>query len=352
MRHLRLLTVTGSVLVAWTLAGPPLRAATLVVANKSEATVSLVDLASRAVRATLPTAAGPHEVAVSPDGRTAIVSGYGPRGTAGSTLSVVDLPARRIARTIQLAPYSRPHGIAWTGDGRRLLVTAEADRALLVVDPERAIVERALLTGAELSHMVVASPDGRRAYVANIGSGSVTVFDLTSGQRLAEVRTGPGAEGIALTRDAAELWVANREADSITVVDTTTLAPQATLSAPAFPIRLAATPDGRSMLVTCAKSGDLAVFSVAEHRLTRRVPLPATPAASADHFAGDRFGTSSVPVGLVIDAEGRRAYVAHSNADLISVVDLTTWSKILDLRAGREPDGLGLSPWVLGATAK
>jgi YVTN family beta-propeller protein len=330
----------------------PAAAATLVVANKSDATVSLLDLESRAVRATLPAAEGPHEVAVSPDGRTALVGGYGTPGRAGSTLTVVDLPGRKVVRTLQLAPYSRPHGIVWLADGRRALVTAETDRALLVVDTEKGVVERALLTGAEISHMVAAAPDGRRAYVANIGSGSVSVFDLGSGERLKEIRTGRGAEGIAVTRDGAEIWVTNRDADTVTVVDAAKLEVVATLAAPAFPIRAAATPDGRHMLVTCARSGDLAVFEVATRRLTRRVPLPVVPVATGGRLFGDRFGDSSVPVGLVVAPDGGRAYVAHSNADAISVVDLATFTKVLELKAGREPDGMGLSPVALGSGAR
>ena len=75
------------------LAAPAVAAAgTLVVANKSDATVSLVDTGSGEVVATLPTGEGPHEVAVSPDGKTALVANYGTRGAPGSSLTVIDLP--------------------------------------------------------------------------------------------------------------------------------------------------------------------------------------------------------------------------------------------------------------------
>ena len=319
-------------------------AATLVVANKSEATVSLVDLATGAVRATLPTPEGPHEVAISPDGERALVGAYGVRGRPGSALVLVDVPGARVVKTIQLAPYGRPHGIQWLADGRRALVTAEADKALLVVDVEQGTVERALVTGAEVSHMVAATLDGSRAFVANIGFGSVTAFDLASGERLAEVKTGEGAEGIAVTPDGSQLWVTNRAADTVTVLDVRTLEPLANLSAPAFPIRAVATPDGKHVLVTCARSGDIAVFETATRTLARRVPLPAAVTQTEGRLFGDQFGSSSVPIGIVVTPDGARAYVAHSNADLISVVDLATFRKTGELRAGKEPDGMGISP--------
>jgi len=325
----------------------PAGAGTLLVANKSDATLSLVDVDTRAVRATLPTGQGPHEVAVSPDGRLALVANYGGAGEGGSTLTVVDLPAARVARTIDLAPHRRPHGIVVLSGGERALVTAEESAALLVVDLARGVVERALPTGARVSHMVAASADGRSAYVANIASGSISAFDLASGVRRAEVDTGRGAEGLALTPDGRELWVTNRDDDTVSVVDTEALRVVATLPAPVFPIRAEATPDGRRILVSCAGSGDLAVFSRAGRKLERRIELPTAPGPTAGKLFGGRFGSSSVPIGLEIAPDGRRAWIAHATADVVSEVDLERFVKTGELRAGREPDGMGYSALAL-----
>jgi hypothetical protein len=98
---------------------PPARSApapragdVLVVLEKEAARARLVDPGSGATLATLPTGPFPHEVAVSPDGRTAVVADYGAQ-EAGRTLTVLDLAARRVARTIDLGEYRRPHGIVW-----------------------------------------------------------------------------------------------------------------------------------------------------------------------------------------------------------------------------------------------
>lgn len=58
---------------------------------------------------------------------------------------------------------------------------------------------------------------------------------------------------------------------------------------------------------------------------------------------GDRFGESSVPIGVLIAPDGQRAFVAHANADVVSVVDLDSWEITGLLRGGKEPDGLGYS---------
>lgn len=316
-------------------------ASTLLVANKSEATVSLLDLASGKVAATLPTGKGPHEIAVSPSGKRALISNYGTREEPGSTLTLVDVPGGRVEKTIDLGELKRPHGMVFIAEGRAL-VTSEASKALLEVDVDAGKVLRSIATGQEISHMVVVTPDGKRAFVANIGSGSVTAIDLAAGKSVGDVATGAGAEGIAVTPDGKQVWVTNRAADTVSVLDASTLAVVASVPSTAFPIRAKVTPDGRHVLVSNAKTGDLAVFSAADRSLERRVPLVLTGAIRTEGRLMT-FGDSSVPIGVLIEPSGKRAFVAHANADEISIVDLTEWKRIGSLTAGKEPDGMGYS---------
>jgi YVTN family beta-propeller protein len=320
----------------------PASAATLLVGNKAEATVSLIDLPSGKVVATLPTGVGPHELAVSPDGRTALVADYGTGPRPGRTLTVIDVAAAKVAKTIDLGAPRRPHGLAWL-DGRRALVTAEASGALLVVDVEAGRVVNEIATGQELSHMVAVQPGGRRAFVANIGSGTVTAIDLAAGKKLADVTTGEGAEGVDVSPDGRWVWVTNREAGTVTVVDAATLAVVAAVEVPGFPIRAKATPDGKYVLVSAARTGDVAVLSTADRKLERRVDFGLQAVAAEGRLLG-AFGTSSVPIGIVVDPDGQRAYVAHANADKVAVLDLATWKVTATFAAGKEPDGMAFSP--------
>lgn len=327
--------------VAFLLAGS-LQAATLIVANKAEATVSLVDLKTNKVVSTLPVGTGPHEVAVSRDGRLALIANYGTGPQPGSTLTLLDVPAAKVVRTIDLGEYKRPHGVQFL-DNRRALVTSEASKALLEVDVEAGKVVRSILTGQEVSHMVVATPDGARAFIANIGSGSITAIDLKAGKSLGDVKTGAGAEGIDVTPDGKQVFVTNREADTVSVVDAATLAVLGSVPSASFPIRAKVTPDGKHALVSNAKSGDLSVIAVAEKTVVRRVPLPVDRSTDQDGRLLNDFGSSSVPVGVLIEPDGKRAFVAHANADTISIVDLKEWKRVGSLTAGKEPDGMGWS---------
>ncbi len=334
-----MITVYRLLSLALILVAPTVSAETLVVANKGENTASLIDLESGEVAATLPTGEGPHEVGISGDGVSALVTNYGRRGAPGSSLTVIDITTAKVTGTIDLGDYQRPHGVVWLSDDRRAVVTAEGNRALLVVDIEGGAVEAAIDTAQEISHMVALSADEERAFVANIGSSSVTVIDLVRRERIANVPTGDGAEGVAVA--GGQAWVTNRAADTITVLDAVSLEPLATLESPGFPIR--ATAAGSRILVTRARADDLAVYDVADLGAMRRIDLHIEAKDGEGRLFGDRFGDSSVPIGVVADDAGRRAWIAHANADVISELVLESGKVVRRLTAGREPDGMGYS---------
>jgi YVTN family beta-propeller protein len=320
---------------------------TLIVLNKSEAMASLIDPDSMREVARVATGDGPHEAAVSPGGRIAVVGNYGTRDAPGSTLTVIDVRGAEVLRTIELrledTLYHRPHGIAFL-DSRRVAVTCEAERAVLVVDVEDGRVERTVPTGQQVSHMIALTPDSRRGFVANIGSGTVTVLDLEKGVKLTDVPTGEGPEGIAVSVDGEQVWVTNRAADTVTILDAESFEMIDTLEAASFPIRAAFTPDGRHVLVSLARSGEVAVFDASTRSLVRRIPMEARAEDERDErLFGDRFGDSPVPIGILISPNGKRAYVANTNADVVTLIDLESWTLTGRLQAGKEPDGMAWS---------
>jgi DNA-binding beta-propeller fold protein YncE len=315
--------------------------ATLVVANKAEATASLINLESGEVVATLPTGDGPHEVGISPNGQFAMVSNYGRRGTSGKSLTLIDIASANVVKTIDLGEYQSPHGVEWL-DENRVAVTVEANQALIVVDVEKATVSSAIKTDQNVSHMVALDPARKRAYTSNMGSASITVIDLDSGKRLENIKTGDGAEGLTVTGKDGQIWVTNRDEDSITVLDGDTLETLKSFSSKGFPIRATATAK-EQVLVTRARAGDMVIYDAASFDEIRTVPFDINSMGSEDRLFGDRFGESSVPIGVVVDNDGGHAFVAHANADVITEIDLANGEIVRLLHAGREPDGMGYS---------
>ena len=312
----------------------------IVILNKSDDTATIVEASGGKSVATIPVGHGPHEAAVLSDGRTAAVSDYGDRERPGRTITLLDVEKGTKIGVIELPSGARPHGLAELPDGR-LLVTAEGLKELLVVDPKARRVEQEIPTFQDVSHMVVATPDGARAFVANIGSGTVTVVEGRKAIR--QIPTGKGAEGIAITPDGRQVWVCNRDADTLSVIDARSLDVVATIPAAGFPIRVKVTPDGKHALVSCARAGEIAVFDVATRQPAGRIaiaaaPLPENAEKTARIFAG--MSESPAPVGLLVAPDGRRAWVAATNADVVLALDLEKLAVAGRIVAGREPDGL------------
>lgn len=333
-----------SVLVFTALFAGSALADTLLIANKTDNTVDLFDLQAGKSIATLPTGKAPHEIAVSPNGKLAVISNYGPRGEPGSSLTVIDIAKAKVVRTIELGEHRRPHGMVWF-DKKRVAVTTEDSKHLLVVDALKGKVLNAVETAQEISHMVAVTLDGKRAFVANIRSGTVTAIDLENGKKLKDIETGAGAEGIAITPDGKEIWVGNRGADTLSIIDPETLEIVEEIPCKGVPIRVTITPDGRNALVSCADTGEVALFDVRLRKELRRAKLDlGTVPDAATRLFGDRFGDSPVPVGLVVSADGSTAWVAATQSDVVVVLDTTTLAVRDLLQAGQEPDGMALAP--------
>ncbi len=254
-------------------------------------------------------------------------------------VSIIDLATGKVLQRIDLGEGARPHGLAALKDGR-LLVTAEGKKELVVVDPKGGKVVSRVPTGHALSHMVAASPDGKRAYVSSLKDGVVTVIDIPGGVA-GDVPTGKGAEGLDVTPDGREIWVVNRDADTISVIDAKSLKVVATIPGSHFPIRVRITPDGKRALVAFTESGDVGVYDVATRTEVKRIPLgrEAVAATGARVFQG-KFGASSAPVGLLISPDSKRAWVSATHADVVIVLDLENLRVENAWAAGKEPDGL------------
>lgn len=308
----------------------------LLVGNKSADTVWALDTTNGERIAEYATGPAPHEIAVSADGRHAVVTTYGHR-EPHHALTVVDLVDGR-TRSIDLGAHGRPHGLQLLADGDAL-VTTEASGSLLRVDVRRGEVTGVADVGEGVGHMVAVSPDGTAAYVSKIRAGTVVRVDVATMQVTAERPAGAGAEGIAIAPDG-RVWVTNRADDSVTVHDPGTLEIVATLPSAGFPIRVVFTPDGRHALVTNATAATLSVFDVAARSAITTVALTPTDAALQDTL----LGRGPLPIGAVVDPSADRAYVAISGADRVAVIDTRDWQVVGHWATGREPDALAIVP--------
>lgn len=307
-------------------AGP---SGTLVVTNKGAATATILDVASGRILATLPTGEGPHEVVLTADGRIAVVTDYGAR-TAGSTLTVIDVPGLRVARTISLAPYTRPHGIVVLPGDSLVAVTSETSRQVVLADLRTGEVVGAVATGAAGSHMVGVAADGIRAWTGDIGSNTVTELDLRAGRAVRAIAVPAQPEAVNVTPDGREVWVGSNATGRVSVVDTRTGEVTAAAEGFSWPYRVLFSPDARTVWIPDYRGESLRVLDRATRRELQRVAFP-----------------GGGPQGIAITPDGRFVLLSMSAEGRVAVLDAATRAVVRHLAVGETPDGVAYTARVV-----
>lgn len=316
------------------LASAPASAATLVVGNKVENTVSFVDLESGVEVARRETGRAPHEIAVSPDGKRAVVVSYRAEGFVGETLDVFDVARAAKVATISIAGHKAPHGLKWIPDTSRVIATTEGSKDIIIVDVDAGEVVETASSGAEGAHMVALSPDAKRAYAASIGGGYFAAYDLHPLKARKTVKAGEGTEAIAVTPDGKEIWVGNNDSRSVMIFDARTLKRKAEIKTEGVPIRVEISPDGAVAAVSEADKNRVLVHDVATRALRRTIDLP---------------DGAIVPVTMLFSPDGAKLFVAATGSRKIIEIETADWTITRAFDVGEGSDGLGFSPLDVAA---
>lgn len=292
----------------------------IIIVNKGDDTISILDASSYESAGDVGVGVNPHEVYVSPDGSTAYVSDYG--RAQGTTISVVDLESATRTDVWELQGNRGPHGIWVSNDGDHVWATTETSGTVIELSSSTGEVTHVWDTGQRVSHQLVPTPDGSKLYIANIGSGSVTVIDRLTNQ-VSTVATGAGAEGIDVSPDGTEVWVTNRADNTISVIDVATDTVLETFSSGGtLPIRARFTPDGREVYISNGTSNQVAVFHAESREMLATIDVGA------------------VPIGILISPDGERAFIANTQDDFVTVIDTESRTVSAQIPTGDEPDGL------------
>lgn len=302
------------------------QAPVLLVASAAENSVSLYDPATLQLATTLPTGPGPHEIAVTANGAEAYVANTGTPDEPGNTVTVIDLVAHTVARTLTLPSPCHPHDLRPDRDGERLWVTCATARRVAEVSASTGELIRWWPTDVEGGWMLASAPDDERVFVANLEGGSVSVIDRSR----ATVETLPltvGQIGIDVAPDGGEVWSASAQSEQIVVIDATTGSVRATLAGVVpYPGRVRFTSDGEHVLVVYGGvDPGLAIFRARDYELEARISLPSAGKC------------------ITVSRDGSRAYITHPAANYVTAVDLADRRVVAQIPTGQQPDGVRLS---------
>lgn len=300
----------------------------LLVAQKGEGSLGIIDPAAGKLVVSVPEGGFTgHEVIASSDGRTAYVpiygnSGVGQPGTDGSKLVAIDIASRKIVGTVDFGHGVRPHMPLFGPKDGLLYVTTELDKTISIVDPKTLKIVGTIPTGQPESHMMALSHDGRRAYTANVGPGTVSVLDVAARKTITVIPIAKTTQRIAITPDDKWVFTADQTKPQLAAIDTASNKVARWIPLDGIAYGTAPTLDGRYLVVTLPKQGKVAVVDLRSMKVVRSVVTPADPEE------------------VLMRPGGKVAYVSCVASHQVAEVDLTTWKVTRTIEDGKNSDGL------------
>jgi DNA-binding beta-propeller fold protein YncE len=301
-------------------------------------TASIVDVATGELRATYETGPGPHEVAISHDGRWAAISVYGDRTSIGHSLLVLDLKGENAPRTIEMGDLRRPHGMRFLPGDQKLVVTSEATQKVAVVNFAKGTVDTTIATNQPATHMVVIDAQGKRAFTTNISAKSVSVLDLTRDTLIRTIDIGQRIEGIAVNPDASEVWLGVNDGKIVLVYNPSNGEKVATIDGFGMAYRMSVTPDGKYAVVSDPGAERVMIVDAKAHKILHTLEMANLPGTS-----GERAEKPS-PQGVILSRDGKIGFVTLKALGQVAVIDIAAGKVLKTLTVGGGSDGVGFSP--------
>lgn len=319
------------------------RSAVVVVVEKTANSLDIIDPTTLKVVAKVPVGEDPHEVIASADGKLAYVSNYGGERSALHTIAVVDLVNTRALPSIDLGALRGSHGLDFAGG--ELYFTVETSKAIGRYNPATRQVDWVMGTGQDRTHMVWVARSLDRIVTSNVRSATMSIIELGASQsgasgpqqseaggvwEVTNVPVGKGAEGFDVSPDGKEIWAANAEDGTASIIDFATHKVVETV-----PIsvkranRLKFTLDGKLVLVSGFGGGagasgapDLVVIDAKSRKEVKQLQLGGGAA------------------GMLMDPDGSRAFIAVSGANKLITLNLKTLAIAGEIAPLGNPDGL------------
>lgn len=305
-------------------------AGTIYVANTPDATVSVIDISTDRVIATVPVGKGPAMPIFTRDGKRAYVN-----NSVDGTISQIDVVTHRVNRTIGLPKGITGSGFAISPDGNRAVLTKLGEPGFaVIVDLHTGNASRPITVGIN-SERVAITPDGKRAYVADGNpkgtAGTITVIDLDSATAVKTIPVGKFPFNLLVAPDGKTVYVANVLGSSISMIDTATDMVTGTIPTVAFPNGLAFAPNARAIYITSFTTGSMQVLDLDSHKVSAPIR------------------TSASPSYLALSPDGRQAYYVHPLGNTVSVVDTATFGLAGTITVGKQPTALAACPFPASA---
>jgi YVTN family beta-propeller protein len=297
----------------WALAGSAL-AGVVVVLNSGDATISLIDQATRKEVRRYEVGKEPHHLMATPDGKTLIVAnaasndlmfldpvtgevkrrvrdipdpyqiGFSPDHkwfvVAGNRLNRIDVYAVSAGDNLKLAksiPMPKtPSHVAFSADSQFAFVTIQDSNDLVAVRlPDQSVAWK-MKVGA-MPAGVWTTPDDKHLLVGMTGADHVEVIDWRAQKLVKRIPTGKGAHNFRPLGDGRHLFVSNRVDNTVSLIDQVTLEKVYDIPVPGGPDCMEVSADGKLLWVTQRWIKQVAVVDIAQRKVVDKIAVGRSP---------------------------------------------------------------------------
>lgn len=296
---------------------------TLLVVNKSDDSVSFIDIASGKTIDTLATGKGPHELVITDDGKWAVSTDY----VGGNSLTVIDIANRKVARTIDLTQYQRPHGIQFLADQSRVVVSSEASQKVVIADIHAGVIVKAIDTTQPGSHMVAMPGDSKIAYTTNMQGNTLSVVDMEKGSFIKTIKTEKTPEAIIVSRSGHEVWYGANDQGLVVATNAVTGDILGRWKDFRFPYRILLTRDERVAIVPDFRNHYVRFFD----------------AQAKSELGTLRLEEQAGPQGIILHPNDKTAFLSLNAKNKVLAIDVNSRQVLAEFKTGNNPDGIGYS---------
>jgi len=295
------------------------------VTNQDSDSVSVIDVETLTVVATIPVGDVPHNVNHTPDGRLVLVTNKNVNVDAASSLSIIDSHTDQVTATIENIGDRIEHVVS-TRPGVAYVTEDLGRNAVVVLDLEKARVSRFIPVGVK-PHGLWSAPGGDALFVPNQLSGTLSKIGLDTNRVVAEAAVGRTPTMAAVTPDGTIVYVTLFGERGVAVVNAELAESERMQINDVIPVgerpaQVAVTPDGRYVLVPCEGPGSLYVIDARTHDIVATIP------------------TGAKAHGVDVSADGKLAFVSNWDDGTLSVVDLAKLSVMKQIKVGAAPAGV------------
>ncbi len=302
----------------------------LLVVNQGDKTLSIVDPVTNkqvGVVDEAQTTMHGHEIAVGPDGRSVFMPIYGDVGVGspgldGNEMIVIDWPTGKITGHIDFGHGVRPHCAVFSKATGMMYVTTEIDNSVTMVDPKSLKIVGSVPTGQAQSHMLAITRNGRWAYTANVGPGTVSVLDMKERKTVNVIPISKMTQRIALSPDDKYVFTSDQTSQRLAVIETKTNTIKKWITLPGNGYGGAATPNGKWLLLPIPSKGLVSVIDLKTLDIVKNVTVEKNPQE------------------LLVRPDGKFAYVSSPSTKKVCVIDLSQWVMSATIDVGNGADGL------------